>query len=119
MQDYLIVSSLPNVFNAASFSNGDRIINFGGTHSPGTLGVTTLIKNETVLGELSTKVMALAGRSKEMPYWQGLFLVDKIGEDRHPSRIQLVDVKKVRVNIPQLEKLVSKNMRALRLLQLR
>jgi hypothetical protein len=114
VQDYLVISNLPNLFNSSSFSNGHRIINFGGTHSAGTRAVQRLMQDEVTLQKLHDGVRALQGNRSEFPYWQARILVDGVIPDGPPLRLDVMEVEEVEVNVRGLEALVSANMQELR-----
>lgn len=107
LQDYLLISNLPNMFNKKSLNLDERVLNFGGTHREGTQAVIQALNNENFLEEL--KEAFDAEKFANYPtYWQALFVVD-CNPDGTVSLNRMEDFKKVDIHMPALEDLVFKN----------
>jgi hypothetical protein len=113
VQDYLVISSLPNTLSRTALDSGHRIINIGGTHSEGTLAAKGLLINDSLLRELEAKVRYHKGNSKDDPFWQAIILVDCPSPDKLSLR-RLVDFAVVSTDPPKLERLTDENMKIFR-----
>jgi hypothetical protein len=109
VQDYLIISSLPNVLNRASLDAGHRIINFGGTHREGTQAVEQLFTNEEILRDLTARVAKKKKNDAHEPYWQALVLVNCDPNNNTVSLSHVIDLLEVEVQPRALNKLTDIN----------
>lgn len=69
--DYLLITRFPNIFHKESYDRGDGIFVLGGGHGAGTRGVDLLLRDSSILADLSRKI----GKSI---FWQALFEVSSI-----------------------------------------
>jgi hypothetical protein len=109
LQDYLLISNLPNVFHKTSYEAGRRLINIGGTHREGTSAIQHLFTNKCILEELCGKIKQVKGEKSLVPYWQALILVDCNASDKSVKLNHVIDFKVVDVHTRALEDLVYKN----------
>lgn len=114
VQDYLVISSLPNIFKRNAFDAGHRIINFGGTHREGTEAIGNLIKNKSLLEDLKLRLSRLRGNQGEYPYWQALILVDCDPPNQTATPKKVLEVHEVEVNDTLLRQMVTANFRELK-----
>lgn len=109
LQDYLLISNLPNVFHKSSYEVGRRLINFGGTHREGTSAIQHLFTDKHILEDLCAK-LKLAGGEKGSPlYWQALVLVDCDPKNGSVKLNHVMDLKPIEVHTRALEDLIQKN----------
>ncbi len=90
VDDFLIVTSLPNILNRASFENGSRITLLSGAHSVGMRAVHDLLESLPLMERLLSE-----GHGKQA--WQALLTIDDIHSNGFPRslhpRFELVEVK--------------------------
>lgn len=71
VEDYLLISVLPNFFSKDSFARDEKIVVFGGVHGSGTKAISLLFRDRIALTELAKKVSVA-------PYWQALIKVARV-----------------------------------------
>ena len=87
--DYLLITRVRNYLSANALQTDKTIVTIGGTHGTGTKAIEVLLREQTVLSELSNKL-------KGATAYQALFRVGKIQHESFGSRasaIELLDVK--------------------------
>jgi len=88
-EDFLIISSLPNIFNKYALLNNQRMINFGGTHRAGTQAISLLLDSERFLRDLHKRIKKIQGEKKQQPYWQALISVKVNKKNRSSEPLSL------------------------------
>lgn len=110
-QDYLLISSLPNVFHRGSLDAGHRIVNFGGTHREGTAATTRLFTNQNILESLRERIRSAQGSAPTPPYWQALLSVDC---EVSGGSIAVLDFRTVESDDRELRRMADANMSDIR-----
>jgi hypothetical protein len=113
VEDYLLISSLPNTFNLAACNNGHTAISFGGTHSEATRAIGKLFTNTSILKALCKKV-----KEAKTSYWQALIAVKCNPTDSSIGGVELdriVEFSSVEVHPKLLGAMVEKNQKKLKL----
>lgn len=74
LNDYLLVTVLPNIYELKGVDTDSKIIIFGGAHGTGTKAIELLLSNNKILKKL-------VRQTKNIRYWQALIEIDSISYD--------------------------------------
>jgi hypothetical protein len=113
MQDYLLISCLPNTFNKHSYDAGHRLINIGGAHREGTLAAEKLFSDKAMLTELSEHLQVEKGKKDDTRFWQALVLVDSNPTTGNISLNHVMEYCPIDIHERAIEAVVQANHEAL------
>lgn len=100
MDDYLLITRIPNFLSVEAALTNQFIVSFGGAHGTGTKAVGLLLKDRPLLAriaqELRSKQTRESGRSEMPKAFQILLKVTRIdhkprAQDSRPKRLSFVD----------------------------
>lgn len=91
LEDFLVISMMPNTFHPDNVDRNIAVICIGGTHSLGTIATKNLLQSESCLQALKDRLESM----DSPPYWQAVFRIELEPFTEKFSKMSLMDAQKV------------------------
>ena len=104
LEDFLVISVIPNFLQIKTIEENVPVICMGGTHSIGTLAIKNLFESFNCIRDLNAAWNA-KGRPK---FWQAVFRVELKPSTDDVRNLHLIDIKPVEIHHNKLKKLSEK-----------
>ncbi len=99
VDDFVLITSIPNVFDVASLVAGERIIMFSGTHGAGTRAIDLLLRDSNTLETLGNQASGTTNKGG----WQTIIKVLNVGENYRGREIDYDQRKFKKLDHPSFE----------------